>query len=207
MFFESGKSLTLVGGPFPSSAASLWLRSFPAPRWRSNQRQEFVPAALAEAQIANHAPNKNLQRLLHPLDSRQLRAAVGPDLVVTAVRDSEELKRHLITGKDASPVPNGLVFVGFDEIQPPAVLIHSDPGLHSELERLQLQTRLQIPVAGQLGCCVLPLSFRDNSVVEQCLLISTQRSRSSSLDSMLPSGLDLCGYRVSLLIGRGPAGA
>ena len=61
---------------------------------------------LREASVARHAPNENLQRLFRRLDSRHLRAAVGPGPVVPVVRDFEELKRSLVTEKDAPPLQN-----------------------------------------------------------------------------------------------------
>ena len=54
-------------------------------------------------------------------------------------------------------IPNK-VFVGFGEIQPPALLFHDKPGLHNELEGLQLQAGLRTPIDGQMGCWVLSIS-------------------------------------------------
>ena len=55
-------------------------------------------------------------------------------------------------------------FVDLGEIQPPALLVCGKSVLHPELERLQLQTGLQIPATGQLG--FLSISFLDSPIAE-----------------------------------------
>ena len=104
---------------------------------------------LRDTSVAHHAPNENLQRPLHHLDSRHILPAVGPDPVVMAAGDFEEAKRRPAIEK-LHPQRRMVrfFFVGFGEIQPPAPLVHGKPGLHPELERLQLQTGLQTPVGG-----------------------------------------------------------
>ena len=74
------------------------------------------------------------------------------------VRDFKELQQSIITEHDKPPEQHCPVFVGFGEIQPPALLIHGKLGLQPELDQLQLQAGLQTPEDSQLGCWVLPLS-------------------------------------------------
>ena len=135
----SGMSLTLVGDPFPSSAASLWLQSLPAYCWHSNQRSQFVPAALgkAYASVAHHAPDRNFQES-YPS---------GQPAHLSCCWTRPGLSGPLGTWKrsdGASPfkrtrpaVQNGPVLWTL------AKSSHGEPGRHPELERPQLQAGFQ----------------------------------------------------------------
>ena len=73
----SGRSLTLVGGPFPFSAASPWLPSFSSPLLRSIRPRRSVrgdDVQVRDAFVGHHAPGEELQVMTDRPNNRHLRA-------------------------------------------------------------------------------------------------------------------------------------
>ena len=157
----SGRSLTLAGGPFPSSTASLWPQCFPESRWLLISAHSLSLGEAERGPCSSSCSKQESSAAASSLDSGHLRAAVGPDAILLAGGDLEDLRQRLVIEKDSPPVQNSQFCLLWRN---PAA---SDSGrsffqdktvLHPGLEQLHLQTGFQTLVDGQLWCWVLHLS-------------------------------------------------